>query len=382
MWRDEQDSTPTLMSAEKRGPLTGVRVIELAGMGPGPFAAMQLADMGCDVIRVERPGHVELGPATFNRGKRSIVLDIRSPNGVETLLELAARADILIEGFRPGVVERLGVGPEQCCARNPRLVYGRMTGWGQHGPRSQEAGHDIGYIALTGALHTIGPREGPPAPPLTLVGDFGGGAMFLLVGVLAALLEARTSGTGQVVDAAIVDGAAAMMGPVFELLSQGAWIDERESNLLDGGQPWYSTYRTSDGKWLAVGAIEEPFWLEFLDKLGIPANEGSRADSSRWPALRERVAAAIAARPRAYWEQVFEGTDACAVPVRSMNEATVDPHLVARETFVRVDGHLQAAPAPRFSRTPSTAPGGAACSTVQVGSVFADWGIDAEEVRV
>jgi alpha-methylacyl-CoA racemase len=315
----------------------------------------------------------------MNRGKRSIVLDLAEPGGTAALLGLAARADILIEGFRPGVAERLGVGPEDCWARNPRLVYGRMTGWGQHGPRAREAGHDIGYIGLTGALHAIGPRHGPPVPPLALVGDLGGGGMFLVTGVLAALHEARTSGLGQVVDAAIVDGAAALMAPMYGLLEQGAWVDDRESNLLDGGQPWYRVYRTRDGRWLAVGAIEPQFWSELLVKLGIPEQETSRRDPSTWPALGERIAGVIASRTRDEWERVFAGSDACVAPVRSMSEAPHDPHLVARETFVQVGGSRQPAPAPRFGRTPAAVPTVAVAAGTDTAAVLRDWGIDGVE---
>jgi alpha-methylacyl-CoA racemase len=363
------------MSELGTGPLAGVRVIELAGLGPAPFAAMLLADMGAEVVTVARPGLAQQGPAMMNRGKRSIVLDLGRPDGTAALLELASRADILIEGFRPGVVERLGVGPEDCWAHNRGLVYGRMTGWGQHGPRASQAGHDIGYIGLTGALHAIGPRNGPPVPPLALVGDLGGGGMFLVAGVLAALHEARTSGLGQVVDAAIVDGAAALMAPMYGLLEQGAWVDERESNLLDGGQPWYRVYRTCDDRWLAVGAIEPQFWSELLMKLEIPEPETSRRDPSTWPALGERIAAVIASRTRDEWELVFEGSDACVAPVRSMTEAPHDPHLVARETFVEIDGHRQPAPAPRFGRTPAAVPTAAAAPGTDTTAVLRDWGV-------
>jgi alpha-methylacyl-CoA racemase len=361
------------MGEHKTGPLAGVRVVELAGLGPAPFAAMVLADMGAEVVTVNRPGPTMQGPAVMNRGKRSIVLDVRTPDGKAALLGLAARADIFIEGYRPGVVERLGIGPEECWALNRRLVYGRMTGWGQHGPRAQEAGHDIGYIGLTGALHAIGPRNGPPVPPLALLGDLGGGGMFLVTGVLAALHEAKTSGLGQVVDAAIVDGAAALMAPFYGMMEQGAWVDEREANLLDGGQPWYRVYRTLDGKWLAVGAIEPQFWSELLVKLEIPERETARNDPRTWPELGERIAAVICSKTRDEWEKIFEGSDACAAPVRSMTEAPHDPHLVARETFVEVGGHLQPAPAPRFSRTPSSVPLPVAASGSDTADVLRDW---------
>ncbi|HTK64913.1 MAG TPA: CaiB/BaiF CoA-transferase family protein [Pseudonocardia sp.] len=357
------------------GPLAGVRVVEMAGLGPAPFAAMVLADMGADVVTVGRPGPTLQGPPSMNRGKRSLVLDVRTPEGRQTLLELAAKADIFIEAYRPGVVERLGIGPEDCWALNPRLVYGRMTGWGQQGPRAQEAGHDIGYVGLTGALHAIGPRNGPPVPPLALVGDLGGGGMFLVTGVLAALHEAKTSGLGQVVDAAIVDGAATLMTPFYGMMELGAWVDERESNMLDGGQPWYRVYRTADDRWLAVGAIEPQFWSELLVKLEIPESETSREDPSTWPELGERLATVIGSRTRDEWEKVFAGSDACAAPVRSMSEAPHDPHLAARETFVEVGGCLQPAPAPRFSRTPSPVPQPASAPGSDTDDVLRDWGL-------
>jgi alpha-methylacyl-CoA racemase len=363
------------MSAPTAGPLAGVRVIELAGLGPGPFAAMLLADLGCEVVRVDRPGPPAMGPAVMNRGKRSIVLDLRTELGVNALLDLVARTDMLIEGLRPGVTERLGIGPDECWARNPRLIYGRMTGWGQYGPRSQQAGHDIGYIGLTGALHAIGPQDGPPAPPLALVGDLGGGAMFLIAGLLAALHESKTSGLGQVVDAAIVDGAAALMAPMYGMLNQGAWVDRRESNLLDGGQPWYRAYRTSDDRWLAVGAIEPQFWAELLDKLGIPAEEGARDDPAGWPALTERIAGIIAGKTRDEWEKVFTDSDACVAPVRSMTEAAQDPHLVARQTFIEFDGAPVPAPAPRFSRTRTADPAPAVPVGADTTAVLTQWGV-------
>ena len=337
----------------RHGALAGVRVVELGGIGPVPFAGMLLADLGADVVRIDRPGSALPTPSVVNRGKRSAALDLRDPQDNAVARRLAAEADVLIEGFRPGVAERLGLGPEQCWADNPRLVFGRMTGWGQDGPLALEVGHDISYIATTGALHAIGTAAGPPIPPLALVGDLGGGAMFLVTGVLAALREASLSGLGQVVDAAIVDGVAALMTPIYGMLADGEWIDERGSNLLDTGRPWYDVYATSDGAWIAVGAIEEPFWLALLDVVGIAPDAYDRGDPACWSALREELAAIFAGRTQAEWEKSFAGSDACAAPVLSMTEAPRSPHLRARGTFAEVDGVALPEPAPRLSRTPS-----------------------------
>jgi alpha-methylacyl-CoA racemase len=331
----------------RTGPLTGVRVIELAGIGPGPTAAMLLADMGAEVLRVDRPSAMLSGPsgsseagasaesslqayaesARFDvpaRGRRSTVIDLRHPEAADVVLTLVESADILIEGNRPGVTERLGIGPDACLARNPRLVYGRMTGWGQHGPWAPTAGHDIGYIALTGALHAIGDDD-RPVIPLNLVGDFGGGSTYLVMGVLAALLEARVSGQGQVVDVAITDGATSLMSFLYGLKAGGAWVDQRASNPLDGGLPWYSVYRTSDGRHIAVGALEPQFYQALIDGLGVSAEEGERS-RDRIPYLRERFTAIFASRTRDEWEGVFAGTDACVAPVLSMQEAPAHPH--------------------------------------------------------
>jgi alpha-methylacyl-CoA racemase len=335
-------------------PLAGLRVVELAGIGPGPFAAMHLADLGADVIRVDRPGPVS--PITgdprlnlLNRGKRSVAVDLKHARGAEVVLGLAERADVLIEGWRPGVAERLGVGPEAVRARNPKLVYGRMTGWGQEGPLAHSAGHDIGYIGIAGALHPIGRAGGPPQVPVNLVGDFGGGSLYLVVGILAALREAGRTGRGQVVDAAIVDGAAHLTTMVHSLLAGGRWSPERGVNLLDTGAPFYDVYETADGGHMAVGALEPQFFAELtrllgLDVAGFPAQH----DLNRWPEMRERIAAVFASRTRAEWTKVFSGTDACVAPVLSVTEAPHDPHLVARGTFEERDGVVQPAPAPRF----------------------------------
>ncbi|MEV0275613.1 CaiB/BaiF CoA-transferase family protein [Streptomyces sp. NPDC050610] len=338
------------------GPLAGVRVVELAGIGPGPFAAMLLADLGADVVRVDRPDGAGLAidPAydITNRNKRSVILDLKTAAGVRAALELAERADVFIEGYRPGVAERLGVGPQDCLARNPRLVYGRMTGWGQQGPLSETAGHDIGYIAITGALGMIGPADGPPAVPANLVGDYAGGSLYLVIGVLAALQHARTTGEGQVVDAAIVDGTAHLTAMIHGMLAAGGWQDRRGANLLDGGAPFYGTYETADGGYMAVGALEKRFYAEFTELLGIADQAPARDDPARWAELRTAVADRFRARTRAEWTAVFAGSDACVAPVLSLREAPAHPHLAARGTFVDHGGITQPAPAPRFSATP------------------------------
>ncbi|MFE6228345.1 MULTISPECIES: CaiB/BaiF CoA-transferase family protein [unclassified Streptomyces] len=367
---------------ERTGPLAGLRVVELAGIGPGPFAAMLLADLGADVVRVDRPGGAGLGvdPAKdlTNRNKRSVIVDLRLPEGPGTVLDLVARADVLIEGYRPGVAERLGVGPDACLARNPRLVYGRMTGWGQDGPLAPTAGHDIGYIALTGALGMIGPDpDGPPVVPANLVGDYAGGSLYLVVGVLAALQHARAHGEGQVVDAAIVDGTAHLTTMIHAMLAAGGWQDRRGSNLLDGGCPFYGVYATSDGGHMAVGALEQRFYDEFARLLGLGDALELRGDLARWPELREAVAARFLTRTRAQWTEVFEGTDACVAPVLSLREAPAHPHLAARGTFTDHGGLVQPAPAPRFSATPGTLRTGPALPGADAASVARDWAVPA-----
>jgi alpha-methylacyl-CoA racemase len=343
--------------AETTGPLAGVRVVELAGIGPGPFCGMLLADLGAEVIQVDRPGSpataVPRGNDVTSRGKRRVVVDLKHPRGAEVVLRLAAAADALTEGYRPGVAERLGVGPADCLAANPALVYGRMTGWGQDGPLSASAGHDIGYIAVTGALNAIGRADGPPQVPVNYLGDFGGGSLFLALGLVAGVLAARTTGRGRVVDAAIVDGAAMLQAMTYGLLADGAWSDERGANLLDTGAPFYDVYETADGRYMAVGALEPQFYAAFTGILfapeGIPADLPARHDRARWPELRARFAARFAERSQEEWTTAFSGTDACVAPVRTMTEAPADPHLAARGTYVNVDGLLQPAPAPRFS---------------------------------
>lgn len=337
------------------GPLAGLKVLELAGLGPGPFCAMFLADLGADVVRVDRPGGgtaaVEYRLDLLNRGKRSITLDLKAEH--ETALALVEQADVLIEGFRPGVAERLGLGPDECLQRNPRLVYGRMTGWGQEGPRAHTAGHDITYIALAGALHPIGPSE-EPSVPLNLLGDFGGGGMYLAAGILAALWESRSSGRGQVVDAAIVDGAAHLMTLQWSMLAGGAWRDRRAGNLLDGSAPFYRVYATSDGRHMAVGSLEPQFFAEFMKRMGLGHLTDDYYDRSRWPDLTNHLRGTFAERTQSEWTEIFADSDGCVAPVLSMTQAAADPHLSARGTFVTRDGVVQPAPAPRFSHTPST----------------------------
>ncbi len=338
------------------GPLSGLRVLEIAAIGPVPFAGMLLADLGADVVRVDRTKPDPAGTWTdprldvLGRGRRSIAVDLKCPRGVEVVLRLAEDADVLLEGFRPGVAERLGIGPGACLMRNPRLVYGRMTGWGQTGPLASAAGHDINYVALTGALHAVGTAD-RPLPPLNLVGDFGGGALYLVTGVLAALLERTRSGKGDVVDAAMVDGAASLMSIFYVMQSIGFWQDRRESNFLDGGAPFYGTYETADGKFVAVGAIEPQFWAELLARLGLDAATlGFQHDRDAWPAMRDKLAAVFRTKTRDQWCELLEGTDACFAPVLAIGEAAAHPHLKARGTFVDAGGLVRPGPAPRFER--------------------------------
>lgn len=340
------------------GPLGGIRIVELAGIGPAPMCAMLLADLGADVIRIDRTMPSELGvqrPLKFNltlRGRKAIALDLKSDDGKQTVLDLVERTDVLIEGFRPGVTERLGLGPDDCLKRNPRLVYGRMTGWGQTGPLASSAGHDLNYIGLIGALNAIGRAGQPPTPPLNLVGDFGGGSLYLAVGILSALIERRTSGRGQVVDAAIVDGAASLMMQFFGMSAAGLWENERGRNVLDSGAPFYDVYACADGGVLSVAPIERKFLEELIRRLELPNDSVTlAADKQGWPELRKRLADAFWQKPRAHWCALFEGTDCCVAPVLTMNEAPEHPHLKSRETFIVVDGVIQPAPAPRFSRS-------------------------------
>ena len=370
------------------GPLDGVTVIELAGIGPAPFAGMMLADMGADVVRIDRVppaagsalDRLMRNDGVVDRGRRSIALNLKDARGVEVVLRLAAQAQILIEGFRPGVTEKLGLGPEACRARNPKLVYGRMTGWGQTGPLAQSAGHDLNYIALSGALHAMGPKDRPPAPPLNLVGDYGGGGMLLALGVVAALYEAERSGRGQVVDAAMTDGSAVLMAMLYGLRAKGLWHDARESNFLDGSAHFYGNYACADGRYVSIGPIEPQFYRRLLELCGIddPQFEHQWA-TAEWPALKARLAQLFATRSRDEWCTVLEGSDACFAPVLSMAEAPLHPHNVARKTFVESHGVIQPAPAPRFERTQGELPAPAPLAGRHTDELLARAGYGASE---
>ncbi|MEN9904360.1 MAG: hypothetical protein RLZZ555_925 [Pseudomonadota bacterium] len=369
------------------GPLQGIRIVEFAALGPAPMGTMLLADLGAEVLRIERkaaasrPTAELFDPAIdiLNRNRRVVALDLKQPAAIETVLRLVEGADALIEGFRPGVMERLGLGPDVCLARNLRLVYGRMTGWGQTGTLAHAAGHDINYLSLSGALHAIGEPGRKPVVPLNLVADGGGGAMLLALGVLAGLLEARGSGRGQVVDAAMTDGAALLMSMMYTLKAMGQWQQQRGSNLLDGGAHFYDSYQCRDGKWLSVGAIEPQFYALLLDKTGITDPDFQQQwDRNRWPRLKEKLARVIAERTRDDWCSVFDGTDACVAPVLDMDEAPLHPHNRSRQTFAEVGGVVQPAAAPRFSRTPAASP--TPPQTVSDPDVLLDWGFGADEL--
>ena len=367
------------------GPLAGLRVVEIAGIGPGPFAGMLLADAGADVVRVDRPGGglVTGRLDVVGRGRRSVAVDLKKPQAVEVVLRLAEGAEVLFEGFRPGVAERLGIGPEPCLARNPALVYGRMTGWGQDGPLAPAAGHDIAYIALAGMLHMVGRPEEPPPPPVNVVGDYGGGGMLLAFGVVCAVLEARRTGRGQVVDAAIVDGTALLTSLFHGLRAAGRWSDARWANLLDGGAPFYGSYECADGRHVAVGALEPKFSAELLDRMGVGADDDLRRrlyDPSAWPALRVRMAELFRTRTRDEWTALLEGTDACVAPVLSLAEAPSHPHNAARGTFTEVAGLIQPAPAPRFSATPGGISGPAPEPGADTDEILRDCGYGEAEV--
>jgi alpha-methylacyl-CoA racemase len=372
-----------------KGPLAGLRIIEMAGIGPAPFAAMLLADMGAEIIRVDRRDAADLGlPGretkfeVLHRGRRSLAVDLKHERGQAVVKRLTAQADAIIEGFRPGVMERLGLGPDDLLAVNPKLIFGRMTGFGQEGPMAQSAGHDINYISLAGVLHTIGRKDQAPVPPLNLVGDFGGGGMFLAFGVVCALLEARRSGKGQVVDAAMVDGAAYLMALTYGMYAQGTWRDERGANVLDTGSPWYEVYQTKDAKWLSVGAIEQRFYAEFVAKLGLTTAElPQQHDRSGWPDLRRRFAEAIASRTRSEWERIFAGSDACVAPVLSLKEVDTFEHNKVRGTFEIRDGVMQPAPAPRFSRTACEMGSPPRPRGADSQAVLSDWGFAALEIE-
>jgi alpha-methylacyl-CoA racemase len=335
------------------GPLTGLKIIELAGIGPGPFCGMMLADMGAEVIRVDRAGGSTNRPKdVLTRGRKSIAVDLKSDDGKEVILKMCEGADAIFEGFRPGVTERLGLGPDECMARNPKLVYGHMTGWGQEGPMAQAAGHDINYISLAGALHAIGAKGEKPVPPLNLVGDFGGGGMVLAFGLVCAILEAQKSGTGQVVDTAMVDGAAILMSMFYTMRSAGVWTDERGDNMLDGGAHFYDTYETSDGKYISIGSIEPQFYALLLEKAGLDKDEfAPQMDRKQWPALKTKVTEAFKGKTRDEWCEIMEGSDVCFAPVLSLGEVPDHPHNKARNAYVEIDDVVQPAPAPRFSRT-------------------------------
>ncbi|MET7995052.1 CaiB/BaiF CoA-transferase family protein [Amycolatopsis sp. NPDC005232] len=362
------------------GPLSGLKVVELAGIGPGPHACMVLADLGADVVRVERPsGSLDLTGGKADpllRGRRSVAADLKTPEGRDLVLRLAAKADVLVEGLRPGVTERLGVGPADCHALNPRLVYGRMTGWGQEGPLAQRAGHDINYIGLVGVLNAIGRAGERPVPPLNLVGDFGGGSMFLLVGVLSALWERERTGLGQVVDAAMVDGTSVLALMVWSLRGLGVWSDERGVNLLDGGAPFYDTYVCADGRYVAVGALEPQFYAALLAGLGLEsADLPPQLEKTSWPTLRAEFTKAFLSRTRDEWAELFGGVDACVTPVLEPDEVAAHPHIAARAGLVELDGVLQPAPAPRFSRTAPDLPSSPPKPGADTEAVIADWGV-------
>jgi len=338
------------------GPLEGVRVVELAGIGPAPYACMLLSQLGADVLRVDRPGGSRVGnPDLLADGRPTLTIDLKNPDDVATVLSLVEKADVLVEGFRPGVAERLGVGPEQCLAANPRLVYARMTGWGQDGPLADKVGHDINYAGIVGAIAAIGEPGRKPVPPMNLVADFGGGAMFCVTGILAALLERMTSGKGQVVDVAMVDGVASLLTMAWSMRTNGGWSDDRGSNLLDGGAPFYDTYECADGEYVAVGAIEEQFWTEVVDGLGIQ-DAPPRSDMSRWAELRKRMQEVFLTKTRDEWAELFADRPACVTPVLRLSEAPRHPHVRARQSLVESDGVMRPNVAPRFSRTPTEVP--------------------------
>jgi alpha-methylacyl-CoA racemase len=370
------------------GVLSGYRVIELAGIGPAPMCAMLLSDMGADVIRIDRLADAGLGVqvqtkySLLNRGRRSVALDLKRPEATDTVLRMVEKADALIEGFRPGVMERLGLGPDVCLARNPKLVYGRMTGWGQEGPLAQAAGHDINYIALAGALYSIGRRGEAPVPPLNLVGDFGGGALYLALGVVAGILEAQKSGKGQVVDVAMVDGVASLMTAIYGMHGAGIWTNERGTNILDTGAHYYDVYETRDGKHISIGSIEAKFYEELLERSGLKNEELPRQNERpSWPRMKERLKALFLTKTRDEWCKIMEGTDICFAPVLSMDEAPQHPHNQLRGTFVMQDGVTQPAPAPRFSRTPSAIQCPPAAPGQHTEEALRDWGFSSTDLE-
>jgi alpha-methylacyl-CoA racemase len=363
------------------GPLVGLKVVEFAGIGPGPFASMLLADLGADVVRIDRNGAEGGAGDILGRSKRSVAIDLKLPEGKAAALALIEKADVLIEGFRPGVMERLGLGPDVVHARNPRLIYGRMTGWGQAGPLSQTAGHDINYIAIAGALGEMGRAGQPPSPPLNLVGDFGGGSLYLVFGICAALFEANRSGKGQVIDCAMTDGAASLMTMFHGMKAAGLWSAQRDANLLDGGAHFYDGYECADGTYLSIGAIEPQFYAELLAKLGLSdADMPKRMNPGNWPAYSQVIADRVKTKTRDEWTRIFAGGDACVAPILSMTEAWADPHNVFRETFVTENGLTQPAPAPRFSRTAGKIQGPPPKTGEHSESAMADWGVENAQI--
>ncbi|MFC3070080.1 CaiB/BaiF CoA transferase family protein [Phenylobacterium soli] len=365
-----------------QGPLSSLKIIEFAGIGPGPFAGMLLSDLGADVIRIDRKGAGRGGAPSdiTSRGRRSVALDLKNPAAVETCLKLMESADVVFEGFRPGVMERLGLGPDVVLKRNPKIVYGRMTGWGQTGPYSQAAGHDMNYIAITGALHAIGTKD-KPVPPLNLVGDFGGGALYLAFGLLAAVINARQSGQGQVVDCAMSDGAASLMAMFYGFKASGMWSSERRANMLDGGAHFYDTYQCADGKWVSIGSIEPQFYALLMEKTGIQDPDfAKQMDRGMWPELREKLAKVIATKSRDEWTRIMGATDVCFAPVLDLDEAPKHEHNVARKTFVEVAGVVQPAPAPRFSATPGAIQGPPPKIGAHDREALSDWGFSASDI--
>ncbi len=364
------------------GPLAGVKVVEIAGIGPGPFCAMMLADMGAEVIRVDRKG--AKGGSKFDvlqRGRKSIAVDLKKPEGVETVLKLIDKADALIEGFRPGVMERLGLGPDVALGRNPKLVFGRMTGWGQDGPMAHAAGHDLNYIALTGMLHSMGRADQPPAPPLNLVGDFGGGGMMLAFGIVCAILESQKSGKGQVVDAAMTDGASVLGAMMYGFHASGMWTNDRYANMLDGGAHFYDCYECADGKYVSIGSIEPQFYALLLEKTGINDPEFEHQhDKSKWPSLKQKVANVLKTKTRDEWSEIMEGTDVCFAPVLNLEEAVKHPHNVARKTYVEIEGVPQPAPAPRFSRTEAVVQRPPAQAGEHTDEALKEWGLSDDDL--
>jgi alpha-methylacyl-CoA racemase len=364
-----------------KGPLSGLKVLEFAGIGPGPFCGMLLSDLGADVVRVDRKGPGRASPADItSRGRRSVALDLKQPAAIEACLKLMESADAILEGFRPGVMERLGLGPDVALKRNPKLVYGRMTGWGQFGPYAKAAGHDMNYIAITGALHAIG-TEDKPVPPLNLVGDFGGGALYLAFGLLAGVISARETGKGQVIDCAMSDGAASLMAMFYGFKGAGIWKEQRRSNLLDGGAHFYDTYQCADGKWISIGSIEPQFYALLLEKTGITdpqfQNQMSRED---WPSLKAKLAEVIKTKTQAQWCELMDATDVCFAPVLDLDEAPKHPHNVARETFVTIEGVVQPAPAPRFSATPGAIQGPPPKIGAHNEAALGEWGFSGDEI--